>query len=692
MPSNASNQSTNPASDAATVWQQINLTLASATAEPWSSTNAFCRRALIQNTSAGSVNIGPNATSNARELTEGQEYELSHDRPFNLAQWFAKGAGGEVLKIVYVLSVLFLATVCFGAGFTAPPTTAFSRSLLRATSAGDALTVLGITPTNSYVAASLVNVVDYGATGDGVTDDTAAIQDAIDNGHTIFFPSGTYLVGDTLTVWDNQRFVGDGGKSIVKGDGTVSDIFECSGVTNVEFSSFRIAGGATVGISAYQVDNLTVNAMTIDYCNRTPDTLLPSAILCRVSTNIVIANSSFLGNGAATDGGTLIFGDNPIDCKQVRIIGNRIWNAGLYGIACNDVSDAVVMGNYVNQGNVGTGSFVNGYGILFYDQDWPTTPNWCKNNIIVGNLVTNAYGTGIYLVYPQDCIIQGNTVSGVCKQQDSSVLVQGGICINTPIRCTVADNIVTQVSAAGLAQTHCGIGVALGTNNAVVNNTVEGVLGTLGDGIWAGGSSGAAISRSLTLQGNRVRTTGRNGILFDSLANKLECAIVDNSIAETGAAGLSFDKAIACLISRNIIRDWATAQPGIIIGSGTSTSNCVAGNFLVHNGTMTSQAISIRAAGQQVIDNVVYGIGTMTIGIYDNAGKGYYAGNRVIGNVGTRYSFSAQVSCFNGNYNSGSGAPSTTPLIVGEEYLDATAKIFYRASGTSSSADWKALQ
>jgi len=42
------------------------------------------------------------------------------------------------------------------------------------------------------------NVVDYGATGDGGTDDTDAIQDAIDdlpsNGSILYFPAGTYIV------------------------------------------------------------------------------------------------------------------------------------------------------------------------------------------------------------------------------------------------------------------------------------------------------------------------------------------------------------------------------------------------------------------------------------------------------------------------------------------------------------------
>ena len=46
---------------------------------------------------------------------------------------------------------------------------------------------------------AVTNVKDagYGAAGDGTTDDTAAIQAAIDDtldGGTVFFPAGTYLV------------------------------------------------------------------------------------------------------------------------------------------------------------------------------------------------------------------------------------------------------------------------------------------------------------------------------------------------------------------------------------------------------------------------------------------------------------------------------------------------------------------
>jgi Pectate lyase superfamily protein len=69
--------------------------------------------------------------------------------------------------------------------------------------------------------ADWVSVKEFGAKGDGVTDDTQAIQNAIDSvststSCTVFFPTGTYLVSSPLTINNpNTRLVGENRGKII---------------------------------------------------------------------------------------------------------------------------------------------------------------------------------------------------------------------------------------------------------------------------------------------------------------------------------------------------------------------------------------------------------------------------------------------------------------------------------------------
>lgn len=54
-----------------------------------------------------------------------------------------------------------------------------------------------------------VNVLDYGAVGDGVHDDTAALRAAFAASPSVFLPYGTYAVSDTITVPCNGTLLGE---------------------------------------------------------------------------------------------------------------------------------------------------------------------------------------------------------------------------------------------------------------------------------------------------------------------------------------------------------------------------------------------------------------------------------------------------------------------------------------------------
>lgn len=83
-----------------------------------------------------------------------------------------------------------------------------------------------VTRTMQNKVREIVSVLDYGAAGDGVTDDSVAVQAAMDavavNGGTVMFPAGVYLVGsalslsntgDTQSTTPRVSFVGDGSRA-----------------------------------------------------------------------------------------------------------------------------------------------------------------------------------------------------------------------------------------------------------------------------------------------------------------------------------------------------------------------------------------------------------------------------------------------------------------------------------------------
>jgi hypothetical protein len=99
----------------------------------------------------------------------------------------------------------------------------------------------------------VVSVKDFGAVGDGVADDTAAIQAALDAHSNVFVPAGTYLVSSAITLPGGRRLHGDvstkGQRTSIIQSTSATSVFTTN-QTAVSFlgigiSNLRITGGAT---------------------------------------------------------------------------------------------------------------------------------------------------------------------------------------------------------------------------------------------------------------------------------------------------------------------------------------------------------------------------------------------------------------------------------------------------------------
>lgn len=107
----------------------------------------------------------------------------------------------------------------------------------------------------------VVNVVDYGATGDGSTDDTASIvvaASAVSDGDTLYFPPGTYRVA-----WDNATSDDDYGRKVIK----LQDLDGVSVIgddATIYVSSHNVATGGLVFLWGDNVRHLNVSGFRFE--------------------------------------------------------------------------------------------------------------------------------------------------------------------------------------------------------------------------------------------------------------------------------------------------------------------------------------------------------------------------------------------------------------------------------------------
>ena len=274
-----------------------------------------------------------------------------------------------------------------------------------------------------------VSVKDFGAVGDGVADDTAAIQAAINTNKEVFVPNGTYNLSASLTMTSSQQIRGESQTlAILKTTAavnaiTVADIAYC------KISNLYINGNG-IGLIGIKVGlGITFSAFhTIEFCDVRNFT---SYGIHLNGTSYVRVDNCFIRD----NGGNGIYNNlgSPSGYGNANTISNcQIWDCGTYGIhffkASNNIIEntkfvlgsggtSLTVGNrianiYINNANSTTidkcefenvDSGYTTYNILIDDLDSPAAlPNTISNKIrgcrFVGSILNCSYNIALGLI------------------------------------------------------------------------------------------------------------------------------------------------------------------------------------------------------------------------------------------------------------------------------------------------------
>lgn len=112
---------------------------------------------------------------------------------------------------------------------------------------------------------TLVNVQAFGAKGDGLTNDSAAIQSAIDAAAgTVVFPKGTYLVNTGLALPSSCRLEFHAGAVLRAGTNGMTVLSTTAGFkTGIQLHNVAIDGNGKTSVTAASLSNLQYDSAVV---------------------------------------------------------------------------------------------------------------------------------------------------------------------------------------------------------------------------------------------------------------------------------------------------------------------------------------------------------------------------------------------------------------------------------------------
>lgn len=319
-----------------------------------------------------------------------------------------------------------------------------------------------------------VSVKDFGAVGDGVTDDTAAISLAIASSATsIIFPNGTYKVTSPITV---------GGKSLI-GQSTTNTIISYSGnITVFLLSSNSSLSKLTIthtGAAATSGDAITINGSSV-FVSRVIVNFAFNAITVVNSQNTAIKNCTlwcFVSNGILING----------NCND-NFIEDCFINGGTGNVYPSDVGTASVGINLVNKTDA---SFIRSCEVILCNialltscSDTTHRPGY----LVVENSYFDSSTSAASLADARimsfiGCWFNSRTGPGVTLTNCSGIRfstctfainAQHGLVIQSSCVDVLVDSCVFEGNGVALTNTYSGIAIAASTSNFSITNCVSG--------------------------------------------------------------------------------------------------------------------------------------------------------------------------------------------------------------------------